>query len=259
MTKEKKFIPIDVKELPINPIDLQSPVPLYHQITLDLRRLIEEQIVPPGALLPPETEISQIYGVGRQTIRRAIARLVDENLVERYAGRGTFVRDQHQRASFQLDRSFSQYIKSSGKHPHSKILAKEESFINKDCPPQFHKHLEKPCLILERVRYSNQEPICYQVTNVITDQCPGLNDYNFAEESLYEVLAKEYGMIINRIDHSIRAISADDYRAELLEVDPGAPLLQVTTIAYLENGEAIEVTFSNYRADRYEYRTTEIS
>ena len=259
MTKEKKNINLDIKELPISPIDIQSPVPLYHQITLDLRRLIEEQIVPPGALLPPETEICQVYGVGRQTIRRAIARLVDENLVERYAGRGTFVRDQNQRASFQLDRSFSQYVKSSGKHPHSKILSKEESYIGKDCPPQLHKHLGKPCLILERVRYSDQETICYQATYVITDQCPELSGFNFAQESLYEVLAKAYGMIISRIDHSIRAISADDYRAELLGIDPGAPLLQVTTIAYLENGEAIEVTFSNYRADRYEYRTTEIS
>jgi len=259
MTKEKNIIQIEIKELPINPIDIQSPVPLYHQITLDLRRLIDEQIVPPGALLPPETEICQVYGVGRQTIRRAIARLVDENLVERYAGRGTFVRDQNQRASFQLDRSFSQYVKSSGKHPHSKTLSKDESYIGVDCPSQLHKHFGKPCLILERVRYSDQEPICYQVTSVITDQCPGLKEYDFAQESLYEVLAKEYGMIISRIDHSIRAISADDYRAELLEVDPGSPLLLVTTIAYLENGEEIEMTFSNYRADRYEYRTTEIS
>lgn len=258
MVEVKKIIQLDSAVLPINPVDVQSPIPLYHQITLDLRRLIDEQIVPPGALLPPETEICQVYGVGRQTIRRAIARLVDENLVERYAGRGTFVRDQNQRASFQLDRSFSQYIKALGRHPHSNTLSEEEGSIGKDSPPQLHKHLGKACLILERVRYSDQEPICYQVARVISDKCPGLIEHDFSKESLYEVLAKEYGMIITRIDHMIRAISADDYRAELLEIEPGSPLLLVITVAYLENGEVIEMTFSNYRADRYEYRTTEI-
>ncbi len=258
MIEERKIIQLESADLPINPVDVQSPVPLYHQITLDLRRLIEEQIVPPGAVLPPEIEICQVYGVGRQTIRRAIARLVDENLVERYAGRGTFVRDNNKRASFQLDRSFSQYIKALGRHPHSKTLSEEMSIIGKDSPPQLYKHLGKPCLILERVRYSNKEPICYQVATVIIDQCPSIKKHDFSKESLYEVLAKEYGMIIARIDHLIRAISADDYRAELLEVEPGSPLLLVTTIAYLENDDTIEMTFSNYRADRYEYRTTEL-
>lgn len=49
----------------------------------------------------------------------------------------------------------------------------------------------------------------------------------------------------------------DDFRAELLKVEAGAPLLFVTTVAYLENGEIIEITLSHYRADRYEYLTSE--
>ena len=98
---------INIKDLPLKPADSQSPIPLYYQISLDLQQLIKDQTIPPGATLPPEIEISQAYGVGRQTVRKAIARLVDSNLVERFAGRGTFVRDQNKRASFHLDRSFS--------------------------------------------------------------------------------------------------------------------------------------------------------
>ena len=64
-------------------------------------------------------------------------------------------------------------------------------------------------------------------------------------------------MIITRIEHLIRAVGADDFRAELLDVEAGAPLLFVSTVAYLENGEVIETTLSYYRADRYEYRTAE--
>jgi GntR family transcriptional regulator len=91
----------------------------------------------------------------------------------------------------------------------------------------------------------------------LTNRCPGLANYDFEQQSLYEVLAKDYGLIITRIEHIIRAVAADDYRSELLEVDSGTPLLFVSTVAYLEDGELIEVNYSHYRADQYEYRTSE--
>jgi GntR family transcriptional regulator len=255
--EDKNPLQLHIEDLAIQAVDQQSPVPLYYQISLDLRRLIEEQIIPPGSVLPPEIEICQAYGVGRQTIRRAIARLVDDNLLDRYAGRGTFVRDHAERASFHLDRSFSQHVRDLGMFPSSKTLCQETDTIPSDAPQQLQKHLGEACLKLERVRYGDKEPICYQSSIVLMNACPGLVDHDFARKSLYEILAKDYGVIITRIEHRIRAIAADDYRAELLEVDPSTPLLFVTTFAYLENGEIIETTASHYRADRYEYRTAE--
>lgn len=248
---------LQIDDLPIQRVDPQSPVPLYHQINLDLRRMIDEHIIPPGSILPPEVEICQAYGVGRQTVRKAIARLVDANLVERYAGRGTFVRDHAERASFHLDRSFSQHVRDLGMAPSSRIISQETALIDQDAPSQLLNHLDGPCLKLERVRYGDEKPICYQSATILTSRCPGLEKYDFQRKSLYEVLAKEYGLIITRIEHLIRAVAADDYRAELLEIDSGAPLLFVSTTAYLENGEIIEVNHSHYRADQYEYRTSE--
>jgi GntR family transcriptional regulator len=248
---------LEIGDLPIQPVDSQSPVPLYHQINLDLRRMITEHIIPPGSILPPEIEICHAYGVGRQTVRQAIARLVDDNLVDRYAGRGTFVRDTARLASFHLDRSFSQHVRDLGMQPNSKTLSQEESIIGEDALPQLQKYSGNPCLILERVRYGDQEPICYQLTTVLTKYCPELIEHEFCKDSLYEVLAKDFGMIITRIEHLIRAVGADDFRAELLAIDAGTPLLFVSTVACLENGEVIETTLSHYRADRYEYRTAE--
>jgi GntR family transcriptional regulator len=248
---------LSIKDLPIESVDSQSPIPLYHQINLALRRMIDERIIPPGSVLPPETEISHAYGVGRQTVRRAIARLVDANLVERYAGRGTFVRNNAERSSFHLDRSFSQHARDLGMTPHSITICQDENVIDNDSSPQLLTNVGDPCLNLERVRYGDQNPICYQSTSVLIRRCPGLVENDFERKSLYEVLAKDYGLIITRIEHLIRAVAADNYRSELLDIDPGSPLLFVATAAYLENGEIIEVTTSYYRADRYEYRTSE--
>jgi GntR family transcriptional regulator len=118
---------------------------------------IAERIIPPGSILPPEIEICQAYGVGRQTVRQAIARLVDDNLVDRYAGRGTFVRDTAERASFHLDRSFNQHVRDLGVQPNSKTLSLDESIINEDAPPQLQKYLGNPLLLNQRHRHSHIE------------------------------------------------------------------------------------------------------
>src|SRR5262249_24808309 len=96
---------IEVAHLPVKPVDPDSPVPLYHQIEVDLRVLIQSGQLAPDDVLPPESELCHVYGVGRQTMRMALARLVDDNLIARRAGQGTFVKAQHDRMQFYLDRS----------------------------------------------------------------------------------------------------------------------------------------------------------
>jgi GntR family transcriptional regulator len=247
---------LKMSDLPITTVDPHSPVPLYHQINLDLRRLIQSGAIPPGALIPPEMEICQAYGVGRQTVRQAIAYLVDDNLVERFAGRGTFVRAQADRTRFYLDRSFSQLMRDMGRTPRSQVLSMETSTLSPGAPAAFQKWQGAPCLTLERLRFGDDEPICHQTTTVLTNRCPGIEAHDFATQALYEVLANEYHLFINRIDHVVRAVAADEYRAELLGVPEGAPLLFVATTTYLEDGQVIEHTASYYRADRYEYSTS---
>jgi GntR family transcriptional regulator len=257
LNQESSKIQLNIEDLAINPVDQKSPVPLYHQITLDLRRMIEDGTIRAGAIFPPETEICVAYGVGRQTVRRAMARLVDENLIDRYAGRGTFVRNINERVSFHLDRSFSQHVRDMGIEPSSKLLNQEEGLVDREVPQLLRKFAGEPLLNLERIRFGDLDPICYQLSTILTKKCQGLSNHNFNRESLYEVLANDYGLIITRIEHVIRAVAADDYRAELLEVEEGTPLLFVTTCAYLEDGEIIEMTMSHYRADKFEYRTEE--
>jgi GntR family transcriptional regulator len=243
--------------LPYSPVDPHSPVPLYYQIYLDLRQMIQRGVLSPGDMLPAEMDICQAYNVGRQTVRQAIARLVDEDLVERFAGRGTFVREQPDHIQFFLDRSFSQQMREMGRVPHSQLLNQGLGIVDQDSVPALHTSQGKPCLTLERLRLGDAEPICHQTSTVLSGRCPGIEAYDFASQSLYEILATRYNLQINRIDHVVRAVAADGYRADLLNIEEGAPLLFVATTTYLEDGEIIEHTASYYRADRYEYSTTQ--
>lgn len=243
--------------LPYSTVDPHNPIPLYYQIYLDLRRMIQRGVLKPGSMLPPELEICQAYNVGRQTVRQAIGRLVDENLVERYPGRGTFVRDIPS-IQFFLDRSFSQQMREMGRVPSSKVLRCEPATVTMENVPVLEKVKGAPCVILERLRFGDNELICHQVSIILTERCPGIENVDFTNQSLFEVLTNRYALMIKRMDIVVRAVAADGYRADILEVEECAPLLYVGTATYVEEGDLIEYSTSYYRADRYEYSITQI-
>lgn len=236
--------------------DPTSPVPLYHQVYLDLRNAIQNGDLQPGAMLPPEVEICQSYNVGRQTIRKAIARLVDEDLVERFPGRGSYVRERPRHIQFLLDRSFSQQMLELGIVPQSRLISREVGRVTSQAGVLRPYH-GQPCLLLERLRLGNSEPVCHQLSTILISRCPNLPDEDIAGQSLYDTLANRYKLAIQRIDHIVRAVAADEYHADLLDVLENTPLLFVATSAYLADGELIEFSTSYYRADRYEYSTTQ--
>jgi len=239
----------------VAPVDPHSPVPLYHQVYTQLRERLRSGQLKAGEMLPAEIELCRAYGVGRQTVRQAIARLVDEGLLERFAGRGTFVREPSDRMKFYLDRSFTQQMAEMGIQAHSKILKLTSGVIDETAPAALQRKNGAPCLHLTRLRYGDQQPIGFQTTTILTAQCPGLEQYDFNQESLYNILSTVYRLPIVEISHVVSAVAASEIHARMLQTQPGTPLLLVKTAAYLENGEPIEATISYYRADKYEFMT----
>jgi GntR family transcriptional regulator len=238
-------------ELNITPPDPNSRLPLYVQIVANLKEAIYSGKLRPKDMLPPEVELSKAYGVSRQTMRQAILRLVDENLLERRAGRGTVVLAQENRPKFYLDRSFAQQMIEMGMTPHSEVLKISEGIIDDTSPEPLHIRFGAKCLILVRLRFGDQTPIGIQYTTIITDLCSDLINHDFNTGSLYNILWTEYKLPIVRIDQIISAVTADEWHCSLLKTITGAPLLHVRTAAYLENGEPIESSTSYYRADKY--------
>ncbi len=246
---------MEVAELNIAPVAPDSPVPLYYQVESDLRRLIEEGVLEPGNAVPSEHVLSEGYGVSRHTIRKALSRLAGDDLIERSAGRGTFVAPQADPTRFYLDRSFTQQMADMGRTASSRVLALETGVIGEDAPEVLYDKGGAPCLRLVRVRLGDNEPIGIQHHTVVTEACPDLDRHDFASASLYDLLAHEYGLRISEIQHTIGAATADERQANLLDIAPGDPLLVVHTAAFLGTGSVIEHTTSHYRADRYMYKT----
>lgn len=195
------------------------------------------------------------YGVGRHTMRMALAQLVNEGLISRRAGSGTYVEPQDDRRRFYLDRSFTKQIENMGLTPGSRVLTAYSGVVDTTHPLR-GKYGGMPYFYLERLRFGDDEPIGLQHTTILTTRCPGIAMYDFEHESLYDVLSLHYRLYITQIDHIVTATTASAEQAELLDLEAGDPLLLVKTRAFMEDGELIELTVSYYRVDKYEYSTT---
>ena len=250
---------ISLKDLQIRPIDTASPIPLYYQVEAHLRTLLNSEIVSPGDLLPTEHELAEAYGVGRHTIRTALSRLVNDNLIVRKAGHGTVVKGREDRREFSLARSFTHQMAAMGLRANSVMLNSDTRTIQPGDPRALSGKIGVRCLILDRLRMGNDEPIGLQRAFVVLEHCPGLENVDFNSHSLYEVLSNQYHLVITEITHTVSAATADKRQSDLLRVEPHAPLLVVNTSAFLDNGEIIESSVTYYRADKYEYTTTQTS
>src|SRR5215470_19046067 len=76
---------------------VSKSIPLYYQLENILREKIASGVFSAGARLPTESELIRQYGVGRITVRHALAALVKEGLIERRRRRGTFVTERKTR------------------------------------------------------------------------------------------------------------------------------------------------------------------
>jgi 2-aminoadipate transaminase len=77
--------------LPIAPFNSESDTPLYRQIYIQIRDLIESGVLSRGSRLPPTRELAGQLGLNRTTISAAYELLESERLITGHVGRGSFV------------------------------------------------------------------------------------------------------------------------------------------------------------------------
>lgn len=69
-----------------------KPLPLYKQIQNDIRKFIENGTLKEGDRVPSEKELAEQYRVSQITSKNALIGLVEEGLLVRVQGKGTFIK-----------------------------------------------------------------------------------------------------------------------------------------------------------------------
>jgi GntR family transcriptional regulator len=233
-------------------IDPRSRVPLYHQLKEGIRGRILRGEYKEGDLLPTERDFAERYGLSSTTIRRALGDLVNEGLLERKAGKGTFVRTPKVKRDLMKVLGFTQNMKEIGLAPSARVLKKIAVPANEFVQESMGLKPRAKVLRLERVRLGADVPMMLETRYVRLDLFPGIGERDLSG-SLWKVFESVYGLKPFRHSQTLRIDHAPEKIAPLLGIAPGAAVFLVRAVTYLEDGTPIECEESVYRSDKYEF------
>jgi GntR family transcriptional regulator len=230
-----------------------SSKPLYLQIYDELCEFIQTGGLNPGDQFPTELELVGRYEVGRITVRRAIAEMVQEGRLVRRAGKGTFV------AAPKIERqlvdvsSFTERMRALGLHPSARVIEVKTVPATARLARELAVSIEDPILALVRLRLSNDAPVALETSYLSLERCPGLDSLDFNQVSLYELLGERYGLHPVSSEKTLELATANAWEAKHLGVRPGAPIFLLRARVIGES-EPIEYVKTLLRGDRFRFK-----
>jgi GntR family transcriptional regulator len=218
-----------------------------------LRGILEELLdaLPPGAALPSERELAERYGLARMTVRNEVERLTAEGLVYRLHGRGTFVAEPRvaQAGAFS---SFTEDMVARGLKPGSTVRSSEIVEADGFLAASLELAPGDRVFRLERVRTADGRPMAIEQAFLPLERFAGIEEVDFAEASLFDVLGRRFGIALKTAQQRVLAVKIEGDEAPLLGVPESEPGLQFHTVARDGDGVPVYYAVSLYRGDTYE-------
>lgn len=206
----------------------------------------------PGDPISSEREFSEKYDISRMTVRQAINNLVNEGILVRKRGKGTFVAEQKVEQPLSGLTSFSEDMRSRGLKPLTKILSFQQISSDKNIAAKLKIAEGVPVYEVSRLRLADESPMALEISylpaNIITDLT---EDTVYA--SLYEYIENELNLQISHATQTLESSLAQKSECSILQIEEGDPVLLIERFSYLQNGEAFEYVKSIYRGDRYKF------
>jgi GntR family transcriptional regulator len=218
--------------------------PRYFEIEQSLRGLAAG--LEPDSPLPSEAQLCEEFGVSRMTARAAVQRLVQDGLVYRVPGRGTFVAASRANRTAGHVLSFSDEMRRRGRVPSSKVIERTERRATEQ---EEHRLGVRDVVVLRRVRLADGKPLALEQA-VFPARVRAALDADLERESLFRALVT-VGLVPTSGSAALVAEAARAEDARLLRVRKGAPLLVERRLIHDQDGEPLEWTESRYVGSRY--------
>lgn len=229
-----------------------SKVPLYLQIKDSIKSAILSGAIKNNDKLPTEESICQFYHVSRPVVRQAYQELIDEGLIKRHQGQGTFVSRSIVLSNIFFKQHFKEELLSRGIIPESHILscdlvkAEDISIPARTLPPEHSTYYS-----LIRLRKGNGIPLFLEYFYIPTALFPDLPGKIQDDISLSKLLMDGYGYPRFEDPTEMQAIVIDEPMATLLEVKPGSAAIKFTIDTLLPDGRLAFYKVSYFPGERH--------
>ncbi|MEA2527899.1 MAG: GntR family transcriptional regulator, N-acetylglucosamine utilization regulator [Thermomicrobiales bacterium] len=232
-----------------------GPLPRYYQLKEIIRERIRSSEWSPGSLIPSERELCERYGISRMTARQSITELVNEGLLYREQGKGTYVG--RPKIAQQLLRltGFTEDMRAREQRPGAKVLTAEMWPADEATAERLRIKVGQPVYRLRRLRLADSEPLAVETSCISFMGCERLLEKDLERDSLYGLLEIVYDMPPMEAEQELEADLARDEEAGLLEVEVGSPILRTRRVTATRRNQPIEYATSIYRGDKYRFYT----
>ncbi|MDR0626495.1 MAG: GntR family transcriptional regulator [Bifidobacteriaceae bacterium] len=227
-----------------------SPKPLYMQLDELLRAEILSGVYGQNGMIPSELELGRRFGVSRMTVRGVVTQLVNEGLLSRVQGKGTFVVEPKIEARSLAYQGIREQLEGMGYRTTTELL----EFTTVPANAQHAKLLKvptgEPLLFAKRRRAIGSTPISLHLSYIPQALAPSLERERLENEQLCVVLAEDFSLTSSKVVETLESTSASKAEAKLLGIQSGFPLLLLTDNYWAANGRIFEHTKVLFRGDR---------
>lgn len=230
-----------------------GPIPLHHQVYLDLKSALDSEEWRPGDRLPPERELAGRYGCSVITVRHALGELAREQRIERTRGRGTFVLSPRIERNIAGAMSFAEEMERRGLDPATRLVTSRQEPAGEAVAAALDLAVDAPVIYLERLRLAAGQPMILEQARLPAQRFPQLLAHDLERQSLYDLLARRYATRIVQARETMEPVVLRAREARLLELPLRSLALMVSGIAFAEDGAPVEVARSYVRGDRTRY------
>jgi GntR family transcriptional regulator len=218
------------------------------QLATKLRQQIVDGQIAAGEALPSERDLCAIMGASRVTIRKATELLIEEGLLSRRQGSGTYVTPRIQAPGSFLS-SFSEDAEARGEATDTIWMMKVIAVASDEEARLLELPHGAQVARLSRVRMAGGEPLAIENAVVPAKMLPDIGQLG---NSLYQALDKRGNRPVTG-QQKIRAALAGSTEASLLSIPENSEILRIERLTRRADGRPVELTRSAYRGERYEF------
>ncbi|TLQ05149.1 trehalose operon repressor [Pediococcus stilesii] len=224
----------------------------YDAIEQDLATKIIHGIYSAGSFLPSETELTELYGTSRETIRKSLGILLELGYIQKIRGKGSIVLDVS-RFVFPVSgiKSFKELNSAQNMHSKTEVITLEPRLVpTKTFELDPDQQLNST--YIERLRTVNDEPIIIDKDYILTSVVPKITKH-VAEDSLYNYFENHLNLDISYATKKITVETPSRHERELLQIPSGKDAVFIRSLTYLSDTTLFEFTESIHRADKFSF------
>lgn len=233
--------------LPMN-LNFESPEPLHIQ----LKNKLKEDIVNGGykKKIPSERTLMERYSVSRTTVRMSVSMLVNEGILQKSHGKGTFIANSPVQDWLGSFKSFTETVEKTGMEPGSKLIYQGKS----SSPAKVRNTLGIDQLyLIERLRFADDIPVAIEKHYYSVEIGKELEKYDLNTVVIYDLLETSLGVNLWKAKQSITSGNPLKRDAENLEIPDSSSVLLSERVIYDPQDNPIEFLNSVFRPDMYSF------